>query len=110
MQVVKALVLGEEERGQSQFQTMCFVNHFFKMDFISSDAMSKLRQKNPGTIRVAEEDKGHTNYTMDLYLDVSQSNIISSHIIPLCSEAAESTFTRNEDLKHWAQRPGKFEK
>jgi hypothetical protein len=86
---------------------MCFVNHFFKMDFISTDAMSKLRQKNPGTIRVAEEDKGHANYTLDFFLDVSQSSVISKHISTLCSESAESTYTRNEDIKLWAQRPGK---
>lgn len=76
------------------------------MDFISSDAMSKLRQKNPGTIRVAEDDRGYTNYTMDLFLDVTKSKIISKHIVTFCSEAAESTYTRNDDLKQWIQRPG----
>ncbi|KAI4477182.1 hypothetical protein M0804_013003 [Polistes exclamans] len=90
VQVIKALVLGEEERGQNQYQVMCFVNHFYKVDFISSDAMSKLRQKNPGTVRVAEEDKGHANYTMDLFLDISQSKDISKHVASLCSEAAGS--------------------
>lgn len=44
VQILKALVLGEEERGQSQYQVMCFVSHFHKNDFISSDAMAKLRQ------------------------------------------------------------------
>lgn len=44
VQVLKALVLGEEERGQSQYQVMCFVCHVNKDEFISSDAMSKLRQ------------------------------------------------------------------
>jgi hypothetical protein len=44
VQILKALVLGEEERGQSQYQVMCFVCHFQKEEFISSDAMSKLRQ------------------------------------------------------------------
>lgn len=43
-QVLKALVLGEEERGQSQYQVMCFVTKFQKGDFITSDAMAKLRQ------------------------------------------------------------------
>ncbi|KAK2581890.1 hypothetical protein KPH14_002350 [Odynerus spinipes] len=109
IQVIKALVLGEEERGQNQYQVMCFVNHFYKVDFISSDAMSKLRQKNPGTVRVAEEDKGHANYTMDLFLDVSQSKDISKHVASLCSEAAGSTYTRTEDMKQWIQRPGSSE-
>lgn len=103
---MKALVLAEEERGQNQYQVMCFVNHFSKMDFISSDAMAKLRQKNPGTIRVADEVRGYTNYTMDLFLDVSKSKIISKHIATLCTEAADSTYTRREDLKQWVQRPG----
>lgn len=44
MQVLKSLVLGEEERGQSQYQVMCFITKFQKSDFISSDAMAKLRQ------------------------------------------------------------------
>lgn len=69
--------------------------------------MSKLRQKNPGTVRVAEEDKGHVNYTMDLFLDVSESKDISKHIATLCGEAAGSAYTRNEDIKQWIQRPGK---
>lgn len=109
VQIIKALVLGEEERGQNQYQVLCFVNHFFKVDFISSDAMSKLRQKNPGTVRVAEEDKGHVNYTMDLFLDVSESKDISKHIATLCGEAAGSAYTRNEDIKQWIQRPGSSE-
>uniref|UniRef100_A0A182SSM9 Out at first protein BRICHOS-like domain-containing protein n=1 Tax=Anopheles maculatus TaxID=74869 RepID=A0A182SSM9_9DIPT len=44
VQVLKALVLGEEERGQSQYQVMCFVTKFQKGDFITADAMVKLRQ------------------------------------------------------------------
>lgn len=44
VQILKALVLGEEERGQSTYQVMCFVTRFLKTDFISSDAMAKLRQ------------------------------------------------------------------
>ncbi|CAG5099711.1 Similar to oaf: Out at first protein (Drosophila virilis) [Cotesia congregata] len=76
-------------RGQNQLQVLCFVNHFSKTDFISSDAMSKLRQKNPGTVRVAEEDRGYTNYTMDLFIDISKSLVISKHISTFCSEAAD---------------------
>lgn len=48
--VLKALVLGEEERGQSQYQVMCFVTKFQKGDFITSDAMAKLRQV--GEVRI----------------------------------------------------------
>lgn len=58
VQILKSLILGEEERGQSQYQVMCFIFHFTKDSFISSDAMSKLRQKNPSTVRTPEEDLG----------------------------------------------------
>ncbi|KAK7868974.1 hypothetical protein R5R35_013902 [Gryllus longicercus] len=106
VQILKALVLGEEERGQSQYQVMCFVCHFRKGDFISSDAMSKLRQKNPGTVRTAEEDRGRDNFTMELLLDVGRSALVSRHVAPLCAEAADATYTREADLKMWATLPG----
>lgn len=44
VQVFRVLVLGEEERGQSQYQVLCFVTQLVKGDFISADAMAKLRQ------------------------------------------------------------------
>lgn len=108
VQILKALVLGEEERGQSQYQVMCFVFHFPKDAFISSDAMSKLRQKNPGTIRTPEEDRGRQNYTMDYTVDLTRSTVFSPHITELCSEAAEASFTRYEDVQLWATAQGQF--
>ncbi|XP_075224596.1 BRICHOS-like domain-containing protein out at first isoform X1 [Lycorma delicatula] len=104
VQILKALVLGEEERGQSQYQVMCFVCHIHKEEFISSDAMAKLRQKNPGTIRTAEEDRGRENYRMDLFVDVPRSGVISKHIATLCSEAKDATYTRRSDLNRWASQ------
>lgn len=44
IQIFKVVILPEEERGQTLIQTMCFVSRFAKSEFISSDAMSKLRQ------------------------------------------------------------------
>jgi len=38
------LLLGEEERGQKPYQILCFVNHIHANEFISPDAMAKLRQ------------------------------------------------------------------
>lgn len=107
MQILKALVLGEEERGQSQYQVMCFIFHISKDAFISSDAMSKLRQKNPGTIRTPEEDKGRENYTMDNTVILEKSAVISPHIAEMCAEAISSTYTRFEDVKIWAALQGK---
>ncbi|GLV33049.1 out at first [Carabus blaptoides fortunei] len=109
VQILKALVLGEEERGQSQYQVMCFVCHFQKGDFISSDAMAKLRQKNPGTVRTPEEDRGHDNFTMDYFVQLDRSSVISKHIAGTCSEAAEATYTRHVDIQQWAASPGASE-
>ena len=44
LQIFQALILGEEERGQSQYQVMCFVTKVDKGDYIASDAIAKLRQ------------------------------------------------------------------
>ncbi|CAO1317718.1 unnamed protein product [Diamesa serratosioi] len=104
-QVLKALVLGEEERGQSQYQVMCFVTKFQKGDFITSDAMAKLRQKNPTTVRTPEEDRGKENYTMTGWVNLERSLPISRHL-SICSEAKDSTYVREADLKSWAELPG----
>lgn len=106
VQILKALVLGEEERGQSQYQVMCFVSKFSKNDFISTDAMAKLRQKNPSTIRQPEEDRGRDNYTMTSWVDLKRSPMLSRHITNLCSEAANSIYVRQDDIKAWADTLG----
>ena len=46
IQIFRSIVLGEEELGQNAPQTMCFITRFIKNEFITSDAMSKLRQVN----------------------------------------------------------------
>ncbi|EDW03899.1 GH10264 [Drosophila grimshawi] len=106
VQILKALVLGEEERGQSQYQVMCFATKFNKGDFISSDAMAKLRQKNPHTIRTPEEDKGRETYTMSSWVQLNRSLPITRHLQSLCAEATEATYVRDVDLKAWAELPG----
>ncbi|KAH8409430.1 hypothetical protein KR222_004409 [Zaprionus bogoriensis] len=106
VQILKALVLGEEERGQSQYQVMCFATKFNKGDFISSDAMAKLRQKNPHTIRTPEEDKGRETYTMSSWVQLNRSLSITRHLQSLCAEATDATYVRDVDLKAWAELPG----
>lgn len=106
VQILKALVLGEEERGQSQYQVMCFATKFNKGDFISSDAMAKLRQKNPHTIRTPEEDKGRETYTMSSWVQLNRSLPITRHLQSLCAEATDATYVRDVDLKAWAELPG----
>ncbi|CAD7080184.1 unnamed protein product [Hermetia illucens] len=106
VRILKALVLGEEERGQSQYQVMCFVTKFTKGDFLSADAVAKLRQKNPSTIRTPEEDKGKESFTMTAWVNLNRSAPITRHLAGLCSEAADATYVRDVDLKAWAELPG----
>jgi hypothetical protein len=42
--VLKTAVFGEMERGEKPLHTLCYVLKFSPNEFISSDAMSKLRQ------------------------------------------------------------------
>ncbi|XP_025192515.1 out at first protein isoform X1 [Melanaphis sacchari] len=108
VQIVQVLLLGEEERGQKPYQILCFVNHVQANEFISPDAMSKLRQKNPGTIRVAEDNKGVFNVTIDMRIKLKNSIYISQHVGSLCSEALDTTFTSKVDIDKWATVPGMY--
>lgn len=72
------------------------------------DAWFACQQKNPGTIRTPEEDKGRENFTMDLFVNVGKSGVISRHISSLCGEAGDATYTREADIKMWASQPGEF--
>ncbi|KAK6636249.1 hypothetical protein RUM43_009907 [Polyplax serrata] len=65
-------------------------------------------QKNPGTIRIPEEDRGRENFTMTHFVDLQQSDVISEHIASLCGEAKDATYTRESDLHKWANIPGKM--
>ncbi|XP_030834059.1 out at first protein isoform X2 [Strongylocentrotus purpuratus] len=103
VRIFKTIVLGEEERLESQYHIMCFVTKFSKAEFISSDAMSKLRQKNPGTIRNPEEDKGRESMTFDMSINLERSARISPHIYNTCIEAKERVYTRTADIKAWSK-------
>uniref|UniRef100_A0A2P2HX42 Out at first protein-like n=2 Tax=Hirondellea gigas TaxID=1518452 RepID=A0A2P2HX42_9CRUS len=102
LQVVHVVRLGEEELRQKPYQEMCFITKFLKEDYISSDAMTKLRQKNPWTVRTPEEDRGTEQLDMDLSLDVGAvGGLLSQHIPTLCSTAQTTTFASSRDLKTW---------
>ncbi|WAR04229.1 OAF-like protein, partial [Mya arenaria] len=86
VQVFRVFVPWEEERGLSlpQPQVLCFVTRFGKNEFISSDAMSKLRQKNPTAIRSPEEDRGVEKHTLDLLVSLDRSALISPYLYNIC--------------------------
>lgn len=55
VKIFRALILGELERGQSQYQALCFISHLNHNEFIPSESMARLRQvcvthrgSNPG--------------------------------------------------------------
>jgi len=103
VQIFRMITMAEEEKGQraDSYQVLCHVIRFSKSDFISADAMSKLRQKNPGAIRTPEEDKGLETFLMDSRILVGGNavNAISPHINGLCNEAPHSTYVREQDLR-----------
>ncbi|XP_033641286.1 out at first protein-like [Asterias rubens] len=103
VQIFKMTVLGEEERlDDKQHQSMCFVFKFLKSEFITADAMSKLRQKNPGTIRNPEEDKGQERLIMTLGVNLDLAKSISPYVFNMCSKAETLIFSRESDLKAWS--------
>ncbi|KAL1509025.1 hypothetical protein ABEB36_003831 [Hypothenemus hampei] len=85
---------------------MCFIFHFPKDSFISSDAMSKLRQKNPNALRTPDEDLGRLNHTMDYTVLLKHSGIISPFVRDTCTEAESATYTRHEDIMKWSNIHG----
>lgn len=44
--IFQVTVLGEMDKAESSYEAMCFVTELVEDEFISSDAMSKLRQVN----------------------------------------------------------------
>ncbi|XP_074833060.1 out at first protein homolog [Carettochelys insculpta] len=104
VKIFRALILGELERGQSQFQALCFVTRLHRNEIIPSESMAKLRQKNPNMVRQAEEVRGLEHLSMDVAVNFSKGAQLSPHIHNICSEAKEAIYTREEDVKFWLEK------
>ncbi|XP_028825395.1 out at first protein homolog [Denticeps clupeoides] len=104
LKVFRALILGEPERGQSQYQALCFITHLNHNEIIPSESMARLRQKNPHAIRSAEERRGVEELSMNVAVNLTRVWQLSSHIRNMCSVATEAIYTRQVDLKHWLER------
>ncbi|XP_074158647.1 out at first protein homolog [Sminthopsis crassicaudata] len=104
VKIFRALILGELEKGQSQFQALCFITRLHRNEIIPSDAMAKLRQKNPRAVRQAEEVRGLEQLHMDVAVNFSKAAWLSPHIHNVCAEAREAIYTREEDVKFWLDR------
>ncbi|XP_068632695.1 out at first protein [Battus philenor] len=105
VEAMKVVIPAEEELGQSGHQTVCFLTHAAQADFIAPDAMAKLRQKNPGTVRVAEEDKGWRQTTATAWAGQAV-RLLSPVAARHCASARERVYLRAADLTRWAPRPG----
>lgn len=107
VQIFRTIILPEEEQGQSQHQVQCFVMRYIKNEFISSDAMSKLRQKNPTAIRTPEDDKGRETHEQDHVVHLEKSHVISPYIYNICREAHDKIYARDADLRILSRSLGK---
>ncbi|XP_026752167.2 out at first protein [Galleria mellonella] len=105
VEAMKVVIPGEEELGQTGYQTLCFLSHAAQADFIAPDAMAKLRQKNPGTVRVAEEDKGWRQTTASAWAGRA-TRLLSAAAAAHCAAARDRVYLRAADLTRWAPRPG----
>ncbi|XP_029107391.1 out at first protein homolog [Scleropages formosus] len=104
VKLFRALVLGEPERGQSQYQALCFVTRLSHNEIIPSESMARLRQKNPRAIRSAEERRGVEQLSMNVAVNLSRAWQLSAHIQNVCAEAREAIYTREADVKHWLDK------
>lgn len=104
VKVFRSLILGELERGQSQYQALCFITRLDHNEIIPSESMAKLRQKNPRAIRTAEEERGLEQLTMNVAVNFSKASQLSGHIHNVCAEAQEAIYTREADVKYWLER------
>ncbi|XP_005988160.1 out at first protein homolog [Latimeria chalumnae] len=104
VKIFRSLILGEMERGQSQYQALCFITKLQRNEIIPSESMAKLRQKNPKAIRTAEEQRGAEQLTMDVAVNFSKAVQLSAHIHNVCTEAKEAIYTREADVKYWLER------
>ncbi|CAG9785365.1 unnamed protein product [Diatraea saccharalis] len=105
VEAMKVIIPAEEELGQSGHQTLCFLTHGAQADFIAPDAMAKLRQKNPGTVRVAEEDKGWRQTTLTAWAG-RVTRLLSPAAARHCRAANDHVYLRTADLARWPPRPG----
>jgi len=93
---------GEEDLGQARYQVLCFVSPS-PDDLIPPEAVTKLRQKHPGTVRVAEEWRGSSVADHPVNIVPTRAGHLSRHLPSLCKEARDSTFASRALLDSYRQ-------
>lgn len=83
VKIFRALILGELEKGQNQFQALCFVTRLQHNEIIPSEAMAKLRQvsacSRPALARLLLQSPHRCNQP-GLSLDTTSTSV--SHPAP----------------------------
>jgi len=100
--LTRAIVLGEQDLGQARYQVLCFVSAS-PSDLIPPEAVTKLRQKHPGTVRVAEEWRGSTTLDHPVTLVAARAGHLSRHLPALCREARDTTFAPSSLLESYRE-------
>ncbi|KAL2095091.1 hypothetical protein ACEWY4_009810 [Coilia grayii] len=103
VKIFRALVLGEPERGQTQYQALCFITHLDAREFIPTESMARLRQKNAHVVRSADERRGLEQLSMDVAVNLTHAWHLSTHIRNVCGEAQQA-YTSQADLTRWTGR------
>lgn len=91
------LTSSEQELDYDSLHDLCFAVPLENDEFISTDAVSRLIQKNRGTIREAEYDKLDRIHLMDILLNTSMSSLVSPHLLENCHNSAY-TFLQKASL------------
>jgi len=98
---------GEEDLGQARYQVLCFVSPS-PADLIPPEAVTKLRQKHPGTVRVAEEWRGSLVADHPIRIVPARASHLSRHLPALCKEARDTSFASTALLE--AHRQGNLKR
>ncbi|KAK3699459.1 hypothetical protein QZH41_018617 [Actinostola sp. cb2023] len=86
LQIFKTVVLGEMDIAENVYEMMCFAIRMNHNEYVSPDAMAKLRQKNPNTIRSPEEDLGTQEIVLDHTVQISAARNINLNVKKLCGD------------------------
>ncbi|OWA53933.1 putative Out at first protein [Hypsibius exemplaris] len=95
IQTFRLLILPFRDVSDSVKQELCFVLPLDSGEFISTDAMSKLRQKNPHTIRRPDEDLPPVRSVVDSPITADVLSILPQSVRDLCSSKEAQIFTES---------------
>ncbi|XP_039221615.1 out at first protein homolog isoform X2 [Crotalus tigris] len=93
-----------EESLQADSGADCVSLELRKSDGTLVSLTADFKQKNPQTVRQAEEVRALEHLSMDIAVNFSKGGQLSSHIYNICSEAKETIYTREEDVKFWMEK------